>query len=149
MDAIETKPTATPVEKIRDRINRRLKSCELIIASYQVSKDFVTSNLERFERLGVEPEILGGVIDINYPTREQTVTLLMEFPGRWDKQQGGPGTITYRQEINEQLTLRLYCAPPPPSCKIITERVLVPAKTIPEHFEEQTRLECKPEVGEE
>lgn len=86
----------------------------------------------------------GSYIDFNGPSRKD-VEKLMYFlrAGKWEKTPCGE-TFNY-ETVDEYLPgwkLRLWCAEPPGSCKVIEEEVDIPAQ--PARKEIRKRLECKP-----
>ncbi len=111
---------------------------------------FISDHWERLAGAGVEPSQLDPFyplsIDINQPTREQTLAVIKAIPGDWEKEASGlEGKIDYLLKKDE-FTIRLWASPPPPSCRLIEEEVEIPAQ--PARKEKRTRLECAPEVVE-
>ncbi len=85
-------------------------------------------------------------LDFDNPTRNETIALMKVFGGTWRKSvcNGLNDRINYSQEI-DGVTVRLWASPPPPSCTVIEEQVLVPAT--PEHWTTKRVLRCKDEEG--
>lgn len=51
-------------------------------------------------------------------------------------------TVDYTRN-NGGVRIRIDGAKPPPTCKVVTEQVLVPSSFIAEHYETRTRIVCK------
>jgi hypothetical protein len=86
----------------------------------------------------------GAQLDIDYPTHGEAVEVMKHFKaGKWEKQYGDE-TVTYLGEVGEQ-AIRIYCAKPPPHCKVIKTMVTIPEHVVPEHQEEQVKIVCNDE----
>jgi hypothetical protein len=105
--------------------------------------------LQKLPEEGIELErahisLWGPFIDFNSPTRKDVEKIMYFFKaGKWEKTPAG-ARINYTS-INEYIPgykLRLWCADPPGTCKIIKEEVEVPAQ--PPRKEIRERLECTP-----
>jgi hypothetical protein len=95
--------------------------------------------------IGVKVSVTCGYdkIDIDNPSREQVVKLMLLLGGKWNKETGCGTSINYtRVDPVDGLRVRLWSADPPPSCRIVTEEVHVPEKVIPAHTETKTKLVC-------
>lgn len=71
-------------------------------------------------------------------SRETTLAALKTLGGHWTKKinPSYPDRIDYNQVI-DGVAVEIYAAPPPASCRIVTEKVELPART-----ETRTRLVC-------
>ena len=109
--------------------------------------------LRRFMALIREEEIeletgtvsLGyNTIDIDNPSRKDVEKLIVLLrAGKWEKYPvGDKMNYTTVDDYLPGYKLRLYCAAPPGSCRIIEEEVFVPA--VPAHYKKKTRIECTP-----
>ena len=108
--------------------------------------------LERLPAEGFEVEratvsVSLNMIDIDRPNRKDVEAILRNIPGgKWDKIKGiieGDLHYTTREEIVPGFKLRLWCAEPPGSCKLVEEEIEVPEQpAIPAHKEIRKRLVC-------
>ncbi len=112
-------------------VNRREEDFRLL-NWLAVNKDLVLA-------VGCSVTAYGG-IQFRKPTRDDTVTIMKAVGGKWDKSYYD-ASIGYVQ-IVDKIMLQIDSAPPPPSCKIITEQVLVPAQYVAEHYETRRRIQC-------
>jgi hypothetical protein len=82
-------------------------------------------------------------IELSHATREELIAFLTAFGGDWDKKVADyyPDKMTYEQEFSVgdlKYTIKASNVPPPPSCKIVEEEVVVP-----EHKEMKKKIVCK------
>lgn len=108
--------------------------------------EWLEANRETIDAIGVEVSLISETIDLDNPTRDQVLQIIKAFgAGEWEKTPSAhdPATIDYVTEI-DGMTLRMYAAPPPPSCRVVEEWVDVPA--VPATRVKKLKLECKPEL---
>lgn len=88
-------------------------------------------------------------IDINRPTREEAKAIRAKLPKglKWRKELCGDQSTLNYSTVVEGVTIRLWSTPPPPSCKIVYEEILIPARTerIPKLVCKETETEPKEE----
>jgi|SRR5260221_11597139 len=110
---------------------------------------FISDYWEKLEAAGVQFSNVDpfnySSIDIDRPTREQVLAVIQAIPGKWEKEptQSFGGALNYSLKV-DGYTLRLWAAPPPPSCRLIEEEVEIPAQAA--RMEKRMRLECAPET---
>lgn len=107
--------------------------------------EWLDANRETIDAIGVEVSLVGETVDLDNPTRDQVLQIIKAFgAGEWEKKPSAhdPSTIDYLTQIDGVL-VRMYAAPPPPSCRVVEEWVDVPA--VPATRVKKLKLECKPE----
>jgi hypothetical protein len=113
---------------------------------------WLLAHRQALKSIGVERVSLMSLsIDIDRPTREQALSVIKTLAGDWEKELC-PHSGTTEPAINytariDGMTVRLWAAPPPPSCKILEEWVDVPA--VAATREKRMRLDCKPGLDAE
>ena len=119
-------------------------------AEYQTKLDFVLKNWDALVAAGANPDFCDplsfATLDIDRPARETVMNILKAFPGKWDKEQTQgveQPSINYQREVAPGIVLRLWASPPPPTCKLVEEEVVIPAQ--PERIEKRMKLVCKEE----
>jgi hypothetical protein len=118
-------------------------SKEKTLASIQTRIDFVVANWDRLIAADVEPANINPYcesVDIDRPTREQVMSVIQAFPGKWEKSPGYGEVPTIDYTLSGCPSIRLWHAPPPPTCKIVEEDVEIPAQ--PARVEKRKRLVC-------
>ncbi len=120
------------VESKRQQLIRQLNDWDKIL-------DFVEANAEKFDLIGVTPNIYTDTqIDLDNPTREQVLIAIKQFPGKWNK--GKHADIMHYESIIDGIKIRLWATELPPSCKVETRTVVIPAQ--PERIEEVQEIVC-------
>jgi hypothetical protein len=126
----------------------------------QETLDSIDSQIERLkkqreavvligEKLSDYPEQVGistfmNFVDFDNPTRAQAVKLITHLKtGKWDKEPSSvEGKINYTNStFVPGVTLRIYAAEPPHSCKVVEVDVEIPAQ--PARTVKQKKLVCK------
>lgn len=100
-----------------------------------------------FELSEASIQVMPGFIDFNYPTRPDVELLLKHLQaGRWIKEKSGNDKLNYITEhpMVAGLKIRLWTADPPGTCRMVEERVFIPAQ--PERIEIRQVLHCEPLV---
>ena len=123
-----------------------LRGLDASIERLQHKKAFLLRHQETIELLGLSPCCASrDYIDFDCLKREQVVEIFKRIGGTWNKEVAfaREDKINYLQPLDNGITLRLYHAEPPDSCKLIEEDVVIPAQ--PERVEKRTRLVCKEE----
>lgn len=122
-----------------DEIIERLK---VRIIRQQEEIEWLISHREPFESAGVENiDAMGYSIDVNNPTREQSLAIIRAFGGDWEKNltPGMSDKVNYTAEIDGR-HVRLWASAPPPSCRLVEQEYIVPAQ--PERIEKRMVLKC-------
>lgn len=128
----KTKLTNTQIEI--SRLAEQIKNARKRI-------QWLKANADKIESIGLNVSTCCGVIDFDNPTREQALEALKAFAPKWEKAPGySNGAIHYIAK-QDGITLRLYDAPPPPSCQLVEEEVLIPS--VPARIEKRMKLVCK------
>ena len=86
----------------------------------------------------------GSKIDFDWPdTREAVQEILNTVAaGQWTRTTNGV-KVNY-ETVVDGMTLRIYSAPPPPSCEVVFDDVEMPAQ--PARVEKRARLVCSDTV---
>lgn len=119
-----------------------VRSLRLRIQNLQLKLEWLIKHQAVLEPMGLTTIMpLDSTMDIDNPTREQVVAIIQALPGEWKKELNGsnPTKIDYSARIGGQ-TVRLWCSPPPPSCKIVEREMIVPA--VAEHKRIVRVLQC-------
>jgi hypothetical protein len=84
-------------------------------------------------------------VDFDYPTREETLKLMLALGSpKWEKELCGFASVNYiSRTFHPTIKVRIYSAPPPDSCRIVKEEVIIPA--MPERKETRYKMICKEE----
>lgn len=99
----------------------------LALAKLKVLRAFVEKHSLTLQEF--KPDIYGGGIDFNRPSREECLQIIRAFRGgRWEKEKGFDDDKLNYITIIDGVQLRLYGAPPPNSCRIVEELEHVPAQ---------------------
>lgn len=122
-----------------------IERLEAGIVTSQRLIDWLRANHDKIDALGLKVSTVCGWIDFDNPTREQALEVIKAFPGTWDKQQSSGSTpqaplLDYAKYDNG-VRIRLYAAPPPPSCRLVEEEYEVPA--VPARKEKRMKLVCE------
>ena len=107
---------------------------------------WIKEHSEFFNSLNVNIQNCGHYMDIDRPPQAVKRNILLHFPGKWKKDYCDQ-YVSYSLAITDTFSLRLYNAPPPPSCKLIERTRIVPERT-----ETYYALDCgnkSPEEAEE
>lgn len=97
--------------------------------SYEKILTFIEENAEKLDSIGGNLCIwTDRQIDINNPTREQVLTAIKTFPGKWNKDKIGK-VMHYSITLDCDITIRLWGAALPPSCHTVKKEVFIPART--------------------
>ena len=136
------------IEKIKRKIERNIRENSALL-----------NLLERLPAEGFEVEranvsVSFTTIDIDRPNRKDVEAILRNINGgKWDKSKAMTEDnlhYTTREEIVPGFKLRLWCAEPPGSCKLVEEEIEVPEQpAIPAHKEIRKRLVCTPTEEQE
>ena len=101
------------------------------------------AKLSAFEELNLSYSEYNNYINVLFPGREIAVGIMKTLnAGEWEKKYDDDRIHYSNETMFPGVPLRLYSVPPPPGCKIITEEVIVAARTIPEHVETRKRIQC-------
>lgn len=122
------------IDAIRASLKKHVEKTENMIA-------WMERNKEAIEDIGIIPSCVVGYFDFDHPDRCQILKIIKAFPGDWEKEQNNydrePRMNYVRAKTETEPPLRIWSGELPPSCKIVTEKVLVP-----EHYEEKTKIVC-------
>lgn len=135
---IELTPEQILAEEFDTIINYRREAIanhEKVIALMVLHKNAILA-------VGKLPTPYCDGLDFDNPNRSQALALMKVFGGNWTKEvvNNDSGTISYYQMI-DGIRVRLWSAPPPPSCRVIEKQVLIPAQ--PEQWVAKRVLQCE------
>jgi hypothetical protein len=133
-------PKPTSIEKFAEDIETSQRNFDAVLAHKRAVLAWLKTNETFWNELDAYVDICGIYVDINHPTREQKSAVMFKFPGAWRKDYNhAVGTIHYTlNDVAEGINLRLFGAPPPPSCKVVKTFA-----TVPEHTETVYKIECE------
>src|SRR3990167_8720854 len=103
--------------------------------------NWLENHRDEIEAIGITPSQCCGTIDFDNPNREQVLDIIKAFPGRWHKSINSSmeGKLNYERETAPgELPLRIWSGDLPPTCRLESEDVHVPA-----HTEKRMKIVCK------
>lgn len=131
--------TKQAIEEVRSTIKRNE---DLIVALLKLETALEGFNEELRISTGYQS------IDIDNPPRDQAIRIMQHLKlGTWKREQSGEQLNYIHSDFSGNLNLRLYSTPPPASCVITYEDVLIPAQ--PERIERRPKMTCKKVVAVE
>lgn len=103
--------------------------------------EYIRQHADKINAVGVKPSIFGTGIDFDNVPRSKVGQLLQAFGGKWDKKLNSheKTKLDYVQDVGG-ITVRLWKADPPPTCKLVAKQVVIPA--VPERIETKYELVC-------
>jgi hypothetical protein len=136
------KENAMKTQSLFDQTVLRIADAEKTVEEARSLQAFILRHSDLLESLP-ESSLCGNQIDFDNLDREEVVTILKAFPGKWDKNlsRANETRIDYTT-IFEGVALRIWMGEPPPSCRIVEEEIEVEEEIIPAHTEKKTRLVC-------
>jgi hypothetical protein len=100
---------------------------------------WVEAHAQPLDSLPFEPSFWNGQCDFDNLTHDKVLLVMQTFAaGHWDKTLEGV-RVNY-ETIIDGMIVCCWHGEPPPSCKIVEERVLVPL--VPERWETVRKLVC-------
>ena len=127
------------IDQIKAKIERNLEQNAALTAF------LATLRPEGIELEKATVSVMHGLIDIDHPSRRDVEKCLYFLKGqKWDKTENraDSGRLNYitRNEFIDGYRVRLWCADPPATCRLVEEQVEVPAQ--PARKEIRKRLVC-------
>ena len=108
------------------------------VARLQAMENFVLKHSDFLESYNFDT--LCQKVDFNQATRLEIIAIMYYFTGKWSKEYLGT-QLNYIQVI-DGVTVRIYDAELPPSCKIVDEIIDIEAVTIPARTEVRKKIVC-------
>jgi len=133
-------PKPTSLEQFAEDIESTQRNFDATLWHQRAVLAWLKTNETFWNELDAYINTCGIYVDVNNPTQEQKSAVMLKFPGTWHKAYNHAiGTIHYTlNDVAEGINLRLFGAPPPPSCKVVET-----FETVPEHRQKVYKIECE------
>jgi hypothetical protein len=143
METTETETAVSPSQEAVESIDRILEVWRQRICDLEVRINWLEAHRAKIQSLGPVAEC-GDCLDWEHVSHDQTMKILLAFPGTWDKKQGADEqSIDYtRRPDGEPLTLRVWQAKLGPNCRIVEEVKHFPEMVIKARSEIVRKVVC-------
>lgn len=121
------------------KIESLIKEMSEKITLYQSRLEWLQKHRETLEVIKTQTDAVfySGGFDFDSLPHDEIVKVIKVIGGTWKKEPCGHDKINYIGML-DGVTVRCWAGEPPPSCKIISEEVLIPAQKVI-----RQRLVCK------
>src|SRR5882724_6445108 len=105
-------------------IKEVIEAAEKQIAAAQRKLTWIREHQAQLATAGVQdldPISTVMWLDINRPSRETAVKVIEQLGGKWEKERAYETHLLNYRAVIDGMNVRLWCAPPPPSCRLVEE----------------------------